>query len=175
MYQHWVHIDSLTILNIGLQSYLLFLYFIVGIPNLWVESILAEHCLDVVTSSSHMLNHEEFVWNPGSTFNGGTCILRFAPPWLSGWQGFGKVQISMSGIMDTVFNSGLNDEVVTGLAARSAERLAVVPAVFCYPLLSKVAGNDMLTLMRECNMKMYYIFHKIQHACCMKTCLVVSL
>lgn len=34
------------------------------------------------------------------------------------------VQISMPGMMDTVLNLGLNDEVVRGLAARSGERFA---------------------------------------------------
>jgi pyruvate,orthophosphate dikinase len=34
------------------------------------------------------------------------------------------VQISMPGMMDTVLNLGLNDQVVTGLAARSGERFA---------------------------------------------------
>ena len=41
---------------------------------------------------------------------------------------------------DTVFNLGLNDEVVTGLAARSAERLADVPAVHCCPRLQEMAS-----------------------------------
>lgn len=34
------------------------------------------------------------------------------------------MQISMPGMMDTVLNLGLNDEVVAGLAARSGERFA---------------------------------------------------
>jgi len=34
------------------------------------------------------------------------------------------LQISMPGMMDTVLNLGLNDEVVRGLAARSGERFA---------------------------------------------------
>lgn len=33
-------------------------------------------------------------------------------------------QISMPGMMDTVLNLGLNDEVVAGLAAKSGERFA---------------------------------------------------
>ena len=33
-------------------------------------------------------------------------------------------QISMPGMMDTVLNLGLNDEVVRGLASRSGERFA---------------------------------------------------
>lgn len=49
----------------------------------------------------------------------------------SGWSGFvilnfpvSVVQISMPGMMDTVLNLGLNDEVVAGLASRSGERFA---------------------------------------------------
>lgn len=34
------------------------------------------------------------------------------------------LQISMPGMMDTVLNLGLNDEVVRGLAARSGERFS---------------------------------------------------
>ena len=49
------------------------------------------------------------------------------------------MHISMPGIMDTMFNLGLNEEVVIGLAARSAERLAVVPAVYCCPRLQEMA------------------------------------
>jgi len=33
-------------------------------------------------------------------------------------------QISMPGMMDTVLNLGLNDEVVAGLASKSGERFA---------------------------------------------------
>lgn len=33
-------------------------------------------------------------------------------------------QVSMPGMMDTVLNLGLNDEVVAGLAAKSGERFA---------------------------------------------------
>ena len=48
------------------------------------------------------------------------------------------MQISMSWMMDKVLNLGLNNEVVTGLAARSGERFAAAPAVFCCLLLSPV-------------------------------------
>lgn len=34
------------------------------------------------------------------------------------------MQMSMPGMMDTVLNLGLNDEVVAGLAAKSGERFA---------------------------------------------------
>lgn len=34
------------------------------------------------------------------------------------------LQVSMPGMMDTVLNLGLNDEVVAGLSARSGERFA---------------------------------------------------
>lgn len=34
------------------------------------------------------------------------------------------MQISMPGMMDTVLNLGLNDDVVAGLAAKSGERFA---------------------------------------------------
>lgn len=34
------------------------------------------------------------------------------------------MQISMPGMMDTVLNLGLNDEVVAGLASKSGERFA---------------------------------------------------
>lgn len=34
------------------------------------------------------------------------------------------LQISMPGMMDTVLNLGLNDDVVAGLAAKSGERFA---------------------------------------------------
>ena len=40
------------------------------------------------------------------------------------YEGNQILQISMPGMMDTVLNLGLNDEVVEGLASRSGERFA---------------------------------------------------
>lgn len=37
---------------------------------------------------------------------------------------YSRVQISMPGMMDTVLNLGLNDDVVAGLASKSGERFA---------------------------------------------------
>lgn len=67
-------------------------------------------------------------------------------------------QISMPGMMDTVLNLGLNDEVVAGLAAKSGERFAYDSYRRFLDMFGNVVSSSFIPYAPNCLPFAYFIF-----------------